>query len=92
MPALQVAADHPSAEDIAIEAGERARIKRALAKLAPIFREAIVLREIEAMSYREIADLTGVPVGTVMSRLARARGELRKILTRMVTDDESNAM
>jgi RNA polymerase sigma-70 factor (ECF subfamily) len=90
--ALQVPADHPSAEDIVIGAGEQARVKRALLELAPIYREIVVLREIEAMSYREIAELTAVPIGTVMSRLARARAELRKTLTRMITEDESNAM
>ena len=37
------------------------------------FREALVLRELEELSYREIADITGAPIGTVMSRLARAR-------------------
>lgn len=90
--ALQVASEEPSAEDVLIGAGDRALVSEALAELAPVFREAIVLREIEAMTYREIADLTGVPIGTVMSRLARARAELRKILTRMLTRDESNAM
>jgi RNA polymerase sigma-70 factor, ECF subfamily len=89
---LQIAAEGPSAEDIVIGAGEQAIVKRALARLTPIFREAIVLREIEAMSYREIAELTGVPIGTVMSRLARARAELRKTLARMMTEDESNAV
>ena len=76
-----------------IGAGEQALVKRALSELAPIFREAIVLREIEAMSYREIAELTGVPIGTVMSRLARARAELRRTLARkMMEDDESDAL
>lgn len=90
--ALQVPADGASAEEIVIGAGEQAMVRRALGELAPIFREAIVLREIEAMSYREIADLTGVPIGTVMSRLNRARAELRKTLTSIITEDESNAM
>jgi RNA polymerase sigma-70 factor (ECF subfamily) len=76
--AMQVAADHPSAEDMVIGAGEQMAVRRALIQLAPIYREVIVLREIEAMSYREIAELTGVPIGTVMSRLARARADLRK--------------
>jgi len=90
--ALQVAVEGPSAEDILIGAGEQALVRQAVAELAPIYREAIVLREMEAMSYREIADLTGVPIGTVMSRLARARAELRKTLTRIMTRDESDAM
>jgi len=48
----------------------------ALAALAPDFREVLVLREIEDLSYREIAAVIGAPVGTVMSRLARARAAL----------------
>jgi RNA polymerase sigma-70 factor (ECF subfamily) len=90
--ALQVAADAPSAEDVAIEAGEQAMVRAALAELAPTFREALVLREIEALSYREIAGLTGIPIGTVMSRLARARAELRKVLARMMRRGESDAV
>ena len=57
---------------------DSAMIDRLIADLAPEFREVIVLREFEDMSYREIAALVGVPVGTVMSRLARARDLLRR--------------
>ena len=53
-------------------------IRRFVAELPQPFREAIVLREINDLSYREIADVVGIPVGTVMSRLARARSLLRK--------------
>ncbi len=53
-------------------------IRRLVAELPDPFREAIVLREVNDLSYREIADVVGVPVGTVMSRLARARSMLRK--------------
>jgi RNA polymerase sigma-70 factor (ECF subfamily) len=52
-------------------------MQRLIAQLPSAFREALVLREVNDLSYREIADVTGVPVGTVMSRLARARGLLR---------------
>jgi RNA polymerase sigma-70 factor (ECF subfamily) len=53
-------------------------IRRLVAELPEPFREAIVLREINELSYREIADIVSAPVGTVMSRLARARSMLRK--------------
>ncbi len=49
-----------------------------IARLPADFREVLVLREMEDMSYREIAEITGAPVGTVMSRLARARTLLRE--------------
>ena len=52
-------------------------IRRLVAALPQPFREAIVLREINDLSYHEIAEVAGVPVGTVMSRLARARSMLR---------------
>jgi RNA polymerase sigma-70 factor (ECF subfamily) len=53
-------------------------IRRLVAELPDPFRETIVLREINDLSYSEIADVVGVPIGTVMSRLARARSMLRK--------------
>jgi RNA polymerase sigma-70 factor, ECF subfamily len=52
-------------------------VRRLVAELPDQFREAVVLREINDLSYREIGDVTGVPVGTVMSRLARGRALLR---------------
>ena len=52
-------------------------VQRLIAQLPNAFREVIVLREVNDLSYREIADVTGAPVGTVMSRLARARALLR---------------
>jgi RNA polymerase sigma-70 factor (ECF subfamily) len=56
------------------------QVQTAVAALAPEFREAIVLREFEGLSYKEIADVTGAPIGTVMSRLSRARGQLQLAL------------
>ena len=53
-------------------------IRRLVAALAEPFRETFVLREIHNLSYREIADVVEAPVGTVMSRLARARGMLQR--------------
>jgi len=61
--------------------GDVAAVRQALETLPTLFREALVLRELEGCSYKEIADIAGVPVGTVMSRLARARKQLQEILT-----------
>jgi RNA polymerase sigma factor (sigma-70 family) len=60
---------------------ERARaVERCVQQLPSDFREAIVLREMEELSYQEIAEITGVPRGTVMSRLSRARARLAECL------------
>lgn len=73
-------ADAPSAQE-RLEAEERAvEVRRAVEALDPTRRLTLLLREVEEMSYEEIAEVTGVPVGTVRSRLARAREELRKLL------------
>lgn len=58
-----------------------AEVETALAKVPDDFRLAVILSDIEGMSYQEIADVTGVPIGTVRSRLARGRAMLRKELT-----------
>jgi len=57
-----------------------AEIENALAKVPDDFRMAVILSDIEGLSYQEIADATGVPIGTVRSRLARGRSMLRKSL------------
>jgi RNA polymerase sigma-70 factor (ECF subfamily) len=67
----------PTPEGRIMASDDGRRLNAALAKLPEEFREVVVLRELEEMSYREIADVTGTPIGTVMSRLARGRALLR---------------
>jgi RNA polymerase sigma factor (sigma-70 family) len=59
---------------------EAARLQRAITELPVPFREALVLRDVQGLGYRDIAEVTGVPIGTVMSRLARARNRLIAVL------------
>jgi RNA polymerase sigma-70 factor (ECF subfamily) len=56
-------------------------VRQAVEKLPPEFREVIVLRELEELSYKQISEVVDVPIGTVMSRLARARKRLHRIIT-----------
>jgi RNA polymerase sigma factor (sigma-70 family) len=63
---------------------ETARLEAAIATLPVPFRETLVLRDMQGLDYREIAEVTGVPVGTVMSRLARAR---RRLIATLGTDE-----
>jgi RNA polymerase sigma-70 factor (ECF subfamily) len=65
--------DAPSPEAALVQQGEAQTLRDAIKALPEPFRETLVLRELEELSYREIAAVTGVPTGTVMSRLARAR-------------------
>ena len=65
--------DAPSAEALLIEAADSARVRRVLESLPPAYKEVLIMREMEEMSYREIADAVESPIGTVMSRLSRAR-------------------
>ena len=71
-----------AADAHAIDESERGSLHAALDRLPPEFREVLVLRELQELSYKDIARVTGVPVGTVMSRLARARERLRRVLKR----------
>ncbi len=60
-------------EDVAILNATAEEVRKALAALPALFREIVVLREMHELSYREIASVTNLPIGTVMSRLSRAR-------------------
>ena len=71
---------HSAADALVLADSDRTELRLALDGLPPEFREAIVLREIEGLSYKEIGRIIGAPIGTVMSRLARARGRLQKAL------------
>lgn len=74
---LDVECESCDPETVALASSDRELLRRALESLPIEFREAIVLRELEGLSYKEIAAITGVPLGTVMSRLARARKHLQ---------------
>ena len=73
--------DHRAAASSLYHA-DTAALRAALESLRPEFREALVLRELEGLSYKEIAEIADVPTGTVMSRLARARRQLQDALNR----------
>ena len=66
----------PDPERSLLEQSRRQQVRGAIARLADEFREVVVLREIEGLSYKEIAGVLGIPMGTVMSRLSRARNLL----------------
>jgi RNA polymerase sigma factor (sigma-70 family) len=77
----------PDPESALIQNADRDMLRAALEDLAVEFREVIVLRELEGLSYKEIADIAGVPIGTVMSRLARARKRLQSYLTKTTSEN-----
>jgi RNA polymerase sigma-70 factor (ECF subfamily) len=74
------ALDADTPETALIAKGDAKRLEAAIAALPAPFRETLVLRDLQGLAYREIAEVTQVPVGTVMSRLARARRRLSEIV------------
>jgi RNA polymerase sigma-70 factor (ECF subfamily) len=86
-PEVDVAAP-ANPETIALRNIDVETIRRELGRLPAEHREVLVLREMEGLAYRDIAEVMEVPIGTVMSRLARARKELRARLSDMAPDEE----
>jgi RNA polymerase sigma-70 factor (ECF subfamily) len=72
----------PDAESEMVRSIESRLLHEALDELPITFREILILRELEGLSYKEISEVVNVPMGTVMSSLARGRGRLREILLR----------
>jgi RNA polymerase sigma-70 factor, ECF subfamily len=81
LPAAIAARSVPSAEDVALSKFSLSEVRAALAELPPGFRVVIYLVDAEGYSYRDAAEMIGVPIGTVMSRLHRARKRLRQQLS-----------
>jgi RNA polymerase sigma factor (sigma-70 family) len=75
-------------EQLEMHVIDQQRLKEAIESLPVEFREVIVLRELEELSYKEISSITHVPVGTVMSRLARARKRLQRSLAERTKEEE----
>ncbi len=80
--------ERPDAEAALLHSSDSRMLREALAELPVNFREVLVLRELEDMSYKEIAEVMGTPIGTVMSGLARGRTQLRERLLRMRNEEE----
>jgi len=72
-------ASEPDPESLSMQRDDERTFERLLGALSQEHREVLALRELEEMSYREIAEVTSLPVGTVMSRLARARSALKEL-------------
>ena len=89
---LQVASVEPTAEEALIRDGEHRLLREALGQLPPAYREVVVLRELEELSYNQIAEICGIAVGTVMSRLSRGRALLRELVARRQAKDGSDAV
>ena len=89
LPAPADAATLPDAGLIGAE--RKLALQRALAKLPLAFREILVLREVEGLSYQAIAEVAQVPIGTVMSRLSRARDQLAELVGPELAGDPPEA-
>jgi len=77
----------PNPEDIVLQKDSGNLLRKALEMLPPNSREVLILRELEGMSYKEIAEITGMPMGSVMSSLSRARVRLRQALAPAMSND-----
>lgn len=85
-PLSRISSSDPSPARVLETQQDTATLKAALLRLSPEQRDLVVLREVEQLSYEEMADITGLPVGTIKSRLHRARAALLEALPELVKD------
>lgn len=79
-------------EALLLQSADTQMVRQALTDLPLEFREVLVLRELEGLSYKQIADVADIPMGTVMSRLARARKRLQQILAGQINKETSGEL
>jgi RNA polymerase sigma factor (sigma-70 family) len=84
---LQPDSSVPNPEEVVLQNDSGNLVRKALEKLPTNFREVLILRELGGMSYKEIAEITGMAAGTVMSSLSRARGHFRQTLKDLMNED-----
>jgi RNA polymerase sigma-70 factor (ECF subfamily) len=77
----------PNPEEVVLQNDSGSLVRKALEQLPTNFREVLILRELDGMSYKEIAEITGMAAGTVMSSLSRARGRFRQALKDLMNGD-----
>ena len=85
--AEEAGSDALNPEKLFLQRADRQLLLDAIEALPVVFREVVVLRELEGLTYQEIAAVTAVPLGTVMSRLARARTQLRQGLAHTLGEE-----
>jgi RNA polymerase sigma-70 factor (ECF subfamily) len=78
------AVDHETPELKLLRCADTEMVQKAIAQLSPAFKEVLLLADIEEMKYQEVADALNIPMGTVMSRLARARKQVRDYILQTV--------
>jgi RNA polymerase sigma-70 factor (ECF subfamily) len=79
-------------ESLLLESVDSQMLNRVMEQLPAEYREVLLLREVEDLSYKEIAEITRLPIGTVMSRLSRARLSLRKLWLRQQETEAAHGM
>jgi len=88
--------DFPSAEpgprELVMRDIDAQVLRETIETLPPEFREVIVMRELEGLSYKQVAAVAGVPIGTVMSRLSRARQRLRELLCQQLSEEPQDGL
>lgn len=89
---VTAAGEQISPETLLLRSADAQLVNEVIARLPPHYREVLILRELEECSYREIAEIAAVPIGTVMSRLSRAREMLQVDAAALQSEESANGM